>query len=163
MKDHQKFIKGGIAFQVECAVGWQGACGKKNSTTGFFEPVNVRFANRVPLLFNWSADIVYNVMKEIRIQSYIKIEIKQMEQDKKDYFKLIVSDNGTGIPEKNLETIFSKFLQGSKIQTNSLNLIHQKEKPNHVQKDQEDDISILLVALAFLSMLYILFFLHLDF
>ena len=69
-----KVYKGGIAFQVECAVGFGGECGKKNSTTGFFEPVNVRFANRVPLLYNWSADVVYNVMKEIRIQSYIKIE-----------------------------------------------------------------------------------------
>ncbi len=87
-----KVYKGGIAFQVECAVGWQGACGKKNSTTGFFEPVNVRFANRVPLLFNWSADIVYNVMKEIRIQSYIKIEGNNLP------LTIITNINSSNIP-----------------------------------------------------------------
>ena len=87
-----KVYKGGIAFKVECAVGWQGSCGKKNSTTGFFEPVNVRFANRVPLLFNWSADIVYNVMKEIRIQSYIKIEGNNLP------LTIITNINSSNIP-----------------------------------------------------------------
>ena len=87
-----KVYKGGIAFQVECAVGWQGACGKKNSTTGFFEPVNIRFANRVPLLFNWSADVVYDVMKDIRIQSYIKIEGNNLP------LTIITNINSSNIP-----------------------------------------------------------------
>lgn len=68
-----KVINSGIPFQVEVAVGYAGECGRKNSD-GIVEPANIRFSNRVPLLFDYSSDVVYKVMNEIKINSYIRTQ-----------------------------------------------------------------------------------------
>ncbi|MEM4115146.1 MAG: ATP-binding protein [Saccharolobus sp.] len=53
------------------------------------------------------------------IKPEISIDIKSIgKEGDEPYFLITVSDNGTGIAEKYLSTIFSQFLQGSKFNVN---------------------------------------------
>lgn len=66
-----RVYRGGIPFIVEIGVAWGEQCGKK-IPGGSSEPLLMRFANRVPLLFDSSADVVTQALKDIDIGRYIK-------------------------------------------------------------------------------------------
>jgi len=65
-----KAYRGGIPFIVEIGLAWGENCGIKSDKT--IEPQILRFANRVPLLFDASADMITQSIKEIDFSRYIK-------------------------------------------------------------------------------------------
>lgn len=65
-----KVYRGGIPFIVEIGLAWGENCGKKTDRT--VEPDVLRFANRTPLLFDSSADVIVQSLKEIDLNKYIK-------------------------------------------------------------------------------------------
>lgn len=65
-----KVYRGGIPFIVEIGLAWGDNCGKKNDRT--IEPEVLRFANRTPLLFDSSADMIVQSLKEIDLNKYIR-------------------------------------------------------------------------------------------
>lgn len=65
-----KVYHGGIPFIVEIGLAWGENCGKKTDRT--IEPEILRFANRTPLLFDSSADVIVQSLREIDLNKYIK-------------------------------------------------------------------------------------------
>lgn len=87
-----KVFNGGIPFEVEVGLGWSGECGKKDANTGFYDYTLLRFANRVPLLFDMSHDVSYKIMKDFKIQQYIKLENKNIPMS------IIINVNSSNVP-----------------------------------------------------------------
>ena len=90
-----KAMSGGIPFIVEIALAYGDQCGKKIDG-GNIEPLLIRFANRVPLLYDVSKDVLYNALKEIDISKYIKVEPSKIP------LSIIVNVNSTHIPFNNV-------------------------------------------------------------
>lgn len=65
-----KVYRGGIPFIVEIGLAWGEKCGKRTDRT--IEPEVLRFSNRTPLLFDSSADVIVQSLKEIDLSKYIK-------------------------------------------------------------------------------------------
>jgi DNA topoisomerase-6 subunit B len=87
-----KVYRGGVPFIVEIGLAWGEKCGHKTDSTT--EPLLLRFANRTPLLFDSSSDVLYQALKEIDLKRYIK--------DITNYpLSIIVNVNSTFIPYNN--------------------------------------------------------------
>ena len=87
-----KVYRDGIPFIIEIGLAWGENCGEK--TNGSIEPEILRFANRAPLLFDSSADVVVQALKEINLSKYIK--------DFTNFpISIIVNINSTFIPFNN--------------------------------------------------------------
>ena len=87
-----KVYRGGVPFIVEIGLAWGENCGHK--TDSGIEPLLLRFANRTPLLFDQSSDVLYKALKEIDLRHYIK--------DTTNYpLSIIANVNSTYIPYNN--------------------------------------------------------------
>lgn len=75
------------------------------------------------LMIQAIVNLLSNAIKFSPEFSVIDVDVKKFEypfnQDKKDIVRLSVIDEGVGIPEKEIESIFDKFVQSSKTMTNA--------------------------------------------
>ncbi|MFB0827430.1 sensor histidine kinase [Chromobacterium violaceum] len=62
-------------------------------------------------------NLLSNAIKFSPAGSEIRIQAQQTERDGADWIMASVEDRGPGIPEKELETIFDKFIQSSTTKT----------------------------------------------
>jgi len=87
-----KVYRGGVPFIVEIGLAWGENCGHRTDSS--IEPLLLRFANRTPLLFDQSSDVLYKALKEIDLRRYIKDITKYP-------LSIIANVNSTYIPYNN--------------------------------------------------------------
>lgn len=71
------------------------------------------------LIMQVITNLFSNAIKFSPKGSVIKVETQMVEYDQQNYLKFSIYDQGPGVPEKELETIFDAFVQSSKTMTNA--------------------------------------------